>query len=556
MKNLFFYVSGLLCLIIISCKKEAEPSKTEQTLNYSVVKTNAVGNIYYVSNTGNDNNDGKSTGQAWKTIGKLNSTTFQAGDQILLKGGQIFIGNLSVNGNGTSSSYIKFGSYGSGKAIINAQNGTGVYVYKKSYIWIDNLIIYGGWNSNSQSGNNGYGIHYYTDQTNNGKTNGVRVTNCEVKSFRNAGILVSAYASDNTQSGFNNISITDNSSHGNGDAGIATYGSTPTYGSTIYAHNNVNITRNKVYDNLGIINKGTNSGSGIVLSDASTATVANNVAYNNGWFNNFADGGPVGIWCFDADKVVFEFNEAYNNGSSTADGDGFDFDGGVTNSTMQYNYSHDNYGAGYLFWEYGCPRGNNENNTMRYNISQNDATNTFYGGITMGENCDNNRIYNNTIYSNKSVPVKVLGGSGNWFTNNIFYSNSSGNYATIINTPNCWFLSNNYYGGSFGTKIYYWNGTSGATHTSLSTFRTAGQEKYLSSSYGFITNPSLTNAGSGGTFNNGNPNVLSAYKLNSGSAMINSGFALTAFGVNMGALDFNKLSTPVGNFDIGASEKQ
>ena len=34
------------------------------------------------------------------------------------------------------------------------------------------------------------------------------------------------------------------------------------------------------------------------------------------------------------------------------DGVGFDFDGGVTNSVMQYNYSHDNDAAGFLRAQY------------------------------------------------------------------------------------------------------------------------------------------------------------------------------------------------------------
>ncbi len=53
-------------------------------------------------------------------------------------------------------------------------------------------------------------------------------------------------------------------------------------------------------------------------------------------------------------------------------GAGFDFDGGCTNSTLQYNYSHDNYGAGYLLAQFdNAPL--MKNITIRYNISENDG---------------------------------------------------------------------------------------------------------------------------------------------------------------------------------------
>ena len=38
---------------------------------------------YYVSPSGNDNNNGTSPSTAWKTITKVNSVTFAAGDSIL-----------------------------------------------------------------------------------------------------------------------------------------------------------------------------------------------------------------------------------------------------------------------------------------------------------------------------------------------------------------------------------------------------------------------------------------------------------------------------------------
>ena len=53
----------------------------------------------------------------------------------------------------------------------------------------------------------------------------------------------------------------------------------------------------------------------------------------------------------------------------------------MTNSVMQYNYSHDNDGAGYGLYQ-GSTSAPWSNNVVRYNISQNDGRKNGYGAIT------------------------------------------------------------------------------------------------------------------------------------------------------------------------------
>src|SRR5438046_2607114 len=83
---------------------------------------------YYVSNSGSDSNAGTSSSAPWRSIGKVDATTFKAGDSILFAGGQTFSGNLTFDSaeKGSSTSPITVGSYGSGKASINAGNGTAI----------------------------------------------------------------------------------------------------------------------------------------------------------------------------------------------------------------------------------------------------------------------------------------------------------------------------------------------------------------------------------------------------------------------------------------------
>ena len=64
--------------------------------------------IYYIDPNGNDANNGTSTGTPWKTIAKINSSTFSAGDNILFKAGGTWFGPLIVPSNGTSGSAITF----------------------------------------------------------------------------------------------------------------------------------------------------------------------------------------------------------------------------------------------------------------------------------------------------------------------------------------------------------------------------------------------------------------------------------------------------------------
>ena len=86
---------------------------------------------YYVSNDGNDSNDGLSEGQAWKTLKKVEDeqSRFGPGDIILLKGGDRFSGELILkNIQGESGNPIVIKSFGQGQAIIT--NGKSISSWK------------------------------------------------------------------------------------------------------------------------------------------------------------------------------------------------------------------------------------------------------------------------------------------------------------------------------------------------------------------------------------------------------------------------------------------
>ena len=82
-----------------------------------VLSAYACASTYYVSSSaGNDSNSGTSAAAAWKTLGKVNSGTFVAGDRILLARGDVWRETLTPPSSGASGSPIVFDAYGSGAA--------------------------------------------------------------------------------------------------------------------------------------------------------------------------------------------------------------------------------------------------------------------------------------------------------------------------------------------------------------------------------------------------------------------------------------------------------
>ncbi|MBO0939684.1 right-handed parallel beta-helix repeat-containing protein [Fibrella sp. HMF5335] len=69
---------------------------------------------YYVASNGSDNNDGRSAGSPFQSIGKVNGLTLQAGDQVLFRRGDTFRGTLQIRQSGSSAQPIVIDAFGSG----------------------------------------------------------------------------------------------------------------------------------------------------------------------------------------------------------------------------------------------------------------------------------------------------------------------------------------------------------------------------------------------------------------------------------------------------------
>jgi hypothetical protein len=235
-------------------------------------------------------------------------------------------------------------------------------------------------------------------------------------------------------------------------------------------------------------------GEGILLMGVEDAVVERCQVYNNGSLVDnenhrlFLDAG-VGIWCNHSDHVLFQYNEVYDNHSQTEwDEGGFAFGRWTTNSIMQYNYSHDNDGYGYMLESNGVTQLIPENNIIRFNISENDSRGSRYGAMLFESWAASDvYVYNNTFY----VSDNGLGDPANdnyyvapavrfdaddssplaaptiYFYNNIFFTSSAtvGTSVPVILVESEFpvsgltFLGNDYVSNGPAPFQIYWAGT-------------------------------------------------------------------------------------------------
>lgn len=524
--------------------------------------------VFYVSPTGNDANSGLYPDTAWKTVQKVNQIKLRAGDRVLFEGGKKFQGPILLDSEdqGVANNPIIFGSYdlsASGPATIAAGTGIGIDVHNTSSLKITELQIIGdGVDQNSASG-----IRLLSSQ--NGGSVDIEIENVEISGFGKYGISIGTWKS---LTGYRNVRILGSSFHGNRLAGIFTWGP---WGPGIYAHSDILIRDCTAYD--------MKYGSGITLSSVDGGIVERCVAYENGERVS----GAVGIWAWDCNMIVFQFNESYRNRTIGVDGDGFDFDGGVTNSIMQYNYSHDNDSAGFLLAQYAYAPQAMENITIRYNISENDCRKRGYGAIHIWNNegaarISNVRIYQNTVYMASNPGQNVVEISDHALLdskaprstvrhassaiaiisrttdvsvyNNLFVATEGRTLVSVVAGQESLRFQNNAYWTDSDFFQVDWDGV---VYGSLTEWLQAAkdQERMGSRILAIQADPMLEAPGTGGTL--GKPDLLStltAYKLKKGSPLTGRGMDLkSTFGIDPGSRCF--FGTPVaqsGSPDIGA----
>jgi hypothetical protein len=499
-----------------------------------------VGRIYYISGSGNDENPG-SFRRPWKTLEKISTIKLSSGDMILLEGGGLFSGTIKLDSvcSGDTGRVITLASYGKGKAVIDAGISYGIYARHCSNVVIKNLVVRG---AGRKEGNSADGITIEA-------SDGIVLDSIEISGFQHSGLHVHICS---------NVKITNIHSFNNGFAGINISGTT-IYDTAKYDNDNIYIGYSVADNNPGDPTiTGNHSGNGILASSVKNGTIEYCEAFNNGWDMPWTGNGPVGIWIWDCTDFKIQHCISHDNKTNPVakDGGGFDLDGGVSNSVIQYCISYNNQGAGYGLFEFGAAKPW-KHNTVRYNISRNDGLlNEGSLAIWKMENagsmsdCEifNNTFFNDTLNGNAVSLVSNVDGMK--FRNNIFvYSGSFIKPGQKIAGET--FQANCYWNPSGKVTVAgYDNISAWAVHTSCETIggKIAGQF----ADPGFSDPAPIKVSSPSAIARSG----LSGFCLTAGSGLIDNGLDLKHdFGIDPGPCDITDAPVPQGiGFDAGAIE--
>jgi hypothetical protein len=368
-----------------------------------------------------------------KTVDEANRLSLGPGDSVFFRGGQVFEGTLRVGAaEGSLERPVWIGSYGRGEATINGGDSSAVVLNHDRWVVVKGLRLVG---VGRKTGNVKDGFDVIDCQH-------VRVEKVDITGFQKSGLFI--YASvDVTASGVY--------AHENGAAGISVEG--PYSGKR--ACRDLRILNCRADDNPGDPTNLTNhSGNGIVCGHCTKLLIDHCSATNNGWDMPRIGNGPVGIWCYEADSVTIQHCLAYHNKTSVggADGGGFDLDGGVTNSVIQYCLSYGNQGSGYCIFQYwgASPW---YHNVIRYNITEDDGlvSDSRAGMYVWNSSNDSTQfydcqVYNNTVYNTHEAALSYSTTSarkGFVFRDNIFVGADSlirGNREVDVFEGNDWWV--------------------------------------------------------------------------------------------------------------------
>jgi hypothetical protein len=366
---------------------------------------------YYVDfSAGSDTADGKSQATAWKhapgdmnATGNAQSAMLVPGDVVLLKGGVVYEGTISLTTSGTSSQPIVLEGgpqqgWGTGMAVIDGQNtlALGVGVQGASYVVVEGLEVQNlsktqnstgisveGGGNDTVVGNVLHDIYYATNP-NPGTTtweqqmgNGITVDNSSgtnvyantVRDVGNAGISISA------------------------DAGTSVTGGTTAC--------------NEVWNmNWGIV---------AALGDSVAGTHLQGLVIAHNYIHDFDNYVACSAWHRDG---IFVFGRP-DDGSLTID------DVEIADNYFEDTLSTDFGSTAWIYIEFVC-----QNFNIHHNILN--ASRSYFGIRVLGDGFQvtgNHMIANNVIANSNgmgSTGMHIMQSSGATIVNNIFYDDDVG----------------------------------------------------------------------------------------------------------------------------------
>jgi hypothetical protein len=548
---------------------------------------------YFSESQGSDGNDCISPSKPCQSVSRLNSLEYSGGDTVALLAGDVWritseapgifgpnssLGKQNYTPNGSN---LTITTYGSGKCnpIAGITSGcatftladnsplTGGWIFDDaSYLVFKNTLFIGR-TAAAMGFQTGSGILIYNEQSNSGRS--VTIDNTGIEDVANL-IRVDVPSGSLGDLTIENSHLAGSSPNATIDNGVLIQG---------------NVTSCTVQSNL-ITNIGGHdrrvpryyaggSGNGILISDGATGCIVQFNAVSHFGANVNSCGGGAGIWTYIASRITIQFNESYNGGptryTAGCDWNGFDIDAGSADVVVQYNYSHDNYGAGFNWYQ--CDeRSAFKNNIYRYNVSERDSSNLAMGAVSIS-GCNNRSthgaIYNNTIFTHGAITqsgspyvavcVNYFNDTDALFANNICV-NDNGNvmvylYAAGVAKFSGRLDGNNYY-QTRGSPQF--RDLTGSPRTGLGEWQAASGQDIHSVS----KNPSLNSVGNGkACYYSGTPSgpssCPSAYILQSGSPIVGAGLNLAQapYNLSVGRRDYYGSAIPHSfgtGYNIGA----
>ena len=368
---------------------------------------------FYVSADGDDEQTGTSPTTAWATLERASSEDLAPGDTVVLTGDQPLSGSLRLDsrdaGDPATPVIITAAAEFPG---ITASGSAGIEIMDTSGVRVEAVTVTVPDPEDGGSPTTD-GILLYAS-AGSGTHENVTVENTDIQGGSN-GVAIFSTTAD---AGFSSVTMRDLRITGSHRNGILSDGPP----APDFAHSDIRIIDSTVSGVRGVPGLSTNSGNGIALGSVDGALVEGTEASRNGEHSD-AHEGPIGIWAYESTAVIFRGNVSHHNSTTEADGGGFGFDVGVTDSLMERNLSHDNAGPGILVFTHGSG-GANSSNTIRYNATVGDATrNNFHGAISIfgsfGTGDDETVNEDLHLHHNTAIPSPLNGAPALRLTGNL-----------------------------------------------------------------------------------------------------------------------------------------
>ena len=444
------------------------------------------GNVYYVSEEGNDNNDGLSISTPFKTFNAINGLDLKAGDSVLFKKGDTFEGKLSLsNLKGNKDNPITFASYGDAEEMPVLTN-TKKYASGSVFTFINssNLVIrdlsfevYGMNRNTTSSGTCATGINFQYNHVGEETFEGIYVFNNKLEG---KAVNDSYEAFDTNASGivFMTLEKTHDTSPLNMFNGAYIYYNEVSYfgrvgiqcGGWIQEKGGQNEMHRNKYLNLHFDNNVVHhiGGIGMYIAAGKNSTMDRNHIYETGITTDKSMiEGQCGMMYLSSEYSSASFNVIHDcyDANTGWDAMGIDIDWNTDHIDVLYNYIYNCQGSGVGTMA-------NQNSSIKYNRIENCRGETTHDGSITISNFTNrqypvpddfhsvtNLIIDENLVWHSEVEKPVFhvyedNGDkdyvGNVFTNNrvVFVGNSSPKNLVWVNvepTLNWYKFSNNKY---------------------------------------------------------------------------------------------------------------